>query len=123
MKRYKEDDHALIDFIRYDIDSIHGQMVLNHENSNNPEESFLAIRLLARYIDDILGNDIELALEEIEKLIIVSPELLNGMRLISFLHTGLHTLTTDSFNYRESLRCLFGVCVGRVCKYRSSPNK
>lgn len=61
--------------------SIHRYRILSRENSNNPEQSFLVLRFLARYIKNIKRFriaarwKIEGALEETEKLIVASLEL------------------------------------------------
>lgn len=52
LRRYKEDDSnfCLIEFIRYDINLLWLCKKLSKAISQNPCESFLALRFLARYI-------------------------------------------------------------------------
>lgn len=95
--------------------SIHRYRILNRENSNNPEKSFLALRFLARYIKniwDIVARwMIEGALEETEKLIVASLELVEWDE-IDKLFESWFALCYD----REEGSSKFPMLIWRMCR-------
>lgn len=106
-------DAALMEVIRCDDSPIHRDLTLSRLSSKNPEHSFLAFRLHVRYVGGFYLEKLEQALEETEKLIVASPQLVEW-EAVDKLFESWFASYYDSKNRQLSKK--FPMLIWRMCR-------